>query len=251
MSLIKKVSQSISRFNALDQLIMTVHSVRMPVGFGRGIKSRGRPLSVMAHLKRSVVEVKASENCLAHAIILAIAKVVNDPDYKAYRQGRKIRPVVQKLLDKTGIDLSGGGGIPELLNFQKHFREYKITVYQGLAYEDIMFEGQVDSPKKINLLYDDVEQHYHVIVNITGAMAKYYVKHVRKGTGETLRTCVTKRVAIVWRDPRAPSPLSEFPAPNVIDILGSKRVSRTTNRVRRIRIPFMDAGEIALRVGPS
>ena len=51
---------------------MTVHSVRLPVGFGRGRK--GRPLSVMAHLKRSVVEVKASENCLAHAIIIAIAK---------------------------------------------------------------------------------------------------------------------------------------------------------------------------------
>jgi hypothetical protein len=84
----------------------------MPVGFGRGIKSRGRPLSVMAHLKTSVVEVKASENCLAHAII-AIAKVENDSNYKAYRQGRKIRPVVQKLLDKTGIVLSAGG---EFLN---------------------------------------------------------------------------------------------------------------------------------------
>jgi len=59
LSLIQTFSQSNSRFNALDKLIMTVHSVRMPVGFGkRGIKSRGRPLSVMAHLKRSVVEVK-------------------------------------------------------------------------------------------------------------------------------------------------------------------------------------------------
>jgi len=46
----------------------------MPVGFGRGIKSNGRPLSVMAQLKRSVVELQASENCLAHAIIMAIAK---------------------------------------------------------------------------------------------------------------------------------------------------------------------------------
>jgi hypothetical protein len=80
---------------------MTVHSVRMPVGFVLGMKSRGRPLSVMAHLKRSVVEVKASENCLAHAIIIAKAKLENDPDYKAYVQGRNIRPVVQKLLDKT------------------------------------------------------------------------------------------------------------------------------------------------------
>ena len=90
---------------------MTVHSVRMPVVFGRGIKSKGRPLSVMVHLKRCVVEVKSTENCLAHAII-SIAKAENDPHYKAYRQGRKIRPVVQKLLAKTGIDLSEGGGFP-------------------------------------------------------------------------------------------------------------------------------------------
>jgi hypothetical protein len=116
---------------------MTVHSVRMPMGFGkRGIKSRGRPLSVMTHLKTSVVEVKASENCLAHAIIIAIAKMENDPNYKTYRQGRKISPVVQELIAKTGLNLSEGGGIPKLLNFQEHFRQYKITVYQDLACED-------------------------------------------------------------------------------------------------------------------
>jgi len=72
------------------------------VGFGkREMKSRGRPLSVMAHLKTSVVEVKASENCLAHAIIIAITKVQNDPNYKAYRKGRKIRPVVQEMIAKV------------------------------------------------------------------------------------------------------------------------------------------------------
>jgi len=44
-SVFEKVSQSNSRFNALDTLVVTVHSVRMPVGFGRcDLKSRGRPL---------------------------------------------------------------------------------------------------------------------------------------------------------------------------------------------------------------
>ena len=103
------------------------------MGFGkRAIKSRDRPLSVMAHLKTSVVVVNTSENCLAHAIIIAIAKLENDPKYVAYRRGYKIRPVVQELLDKTGISLSEGGGIPQLIKFQEHFRKYKITVYQGL-----------------------------------------------------------------------------------------------------------------------
>ena len=77
------------------------------------MKSRGRPLSVMVHLKTSVVEVKTSENCLAHAILIAIAKLEYNPDYKAYQKGRKIRPVVEELLDKTGLDLSEGRGIPQ------------------------------------------------------------------------------------------------------------------------------------------
>ena len=55
---------------------MNVLSVRMPVALGRrAIKSKGRPLSVMAHLKTNVVKVQATDNCLAYAIIIAIARV--------------------------------------------------------------------------------------------------------------------------------------------------------------------------------
>jgi hypothetical protein len=60
--------------------------------------------------------------------VIAIAKLTNDPHYKAYRQGRKIRPVVDNLLATTGIDLTNGGGIPELIKFQEHFKEYRIVL---------------------------------------------------------------------------------------------------------------------------
>jgi hypothetical protein len=73
----EKVSQSNSRFSALDRLVIEVHSIKMPVAFGRGIKTKGRPLSVMAHLKTSIMELQAEEKCLAHALIIAIAKVTN------------------------------------------------------------------------------------------------------------------------------------------------------------------------------
>ena len=129
----------------------------------------------MAHLKTSIVEVKAEENCLAYALVISIAKVENDPDYKAYRQGRMRRQVVQTLLETTGIDLSNGAGIPELVRFQEHFRQYKIVVYHGVSCDDIMFEGQVDFPKSLNILYDEVEKHYLVIAKLTDAMAKEYV----------------------------------------------------------------------------
>ena len=55
-SVFERVSQSNSRFNALDTLLVTVHSVKMPSGTGkRARKSMGRPLSMMAHLKKSIV----------------------------------------------------------------------------------------------------------------------------------------------------------------------------------------------------
>ena len=96
-SIFEKVSQPNARLNALDTLVVTVHSDKMPAWLGYGIKTKGGPLSIMAHLKKSIVEVKAEENCLTHALIIAIARVDNNANYKAYRQGRKIRPVVQAL----------------------------------------------------------------------------------------------------------------------------------------------------------
>lgn len=104
-SVFEKVAQSNARFNALDNLVVEVNSVRMPVGFGRvAAKTKGRPLSIMAHFKRSITVVKPEENCLAHALIIAITKLTDDMNYKAFRQGRKIRPVVDRLLETTGIE---------------------------------------------------------------------------------------------------------------------------------------------------
>ena len=84
----------------------------MPVDFGLrgdGIKTKGGPLSVESHLNKSIVQVKTEMNCLAHALIIAFARVTNDPDYKAYRQGRKIYPKVDQLLAATGISLGNDG----------------------------------------------------------------------------------------------------------------------------------------------
>jgi hypothetical protein len=129
----------------------------------------------MAHLKKSIIEVKAEANCLAHTLIIAIAKITNDPNYAAYRKGRKIHNVVDTILAATGINLWNGGGIPELERFQDHFGLYKIVVYIGLNCDSIMFEGQVETSERINLLYDDTTRHYHVIGSLTGAMVKRFV----------------------------------------------------------------------------
>jgi hypothetical protein len=72
----------------------------MPVGFAkRTEKTKGRPLSVMAHIKHSIVEVHARENCLAHALVIVMAYITNDLNYQSYRKGRKkILPKIRELL---------------------------------------------------------------------------------------------------------------------------------------------------------
>jgi hypothetical protein len=74
-SVFEKVSQLNSKFHALDTLTIEVHSVRMPNEFvGDGINTKDRQLQVMAHLRKSIIQVKDETNCLAHAMIIAIAK---------------------------------------------------------------------------------------------------------------------------------------------------------------------------------
>ena len=137
-------------------LIVTVHSATMPVGFGRdGIKRKSRPLATMVQLKRNIVEVGAEDNCLAQTLIIAIARLNNDPN-TSYRKDNKIRPVVRHLLETTGIDLKNGAGIPELTRFQEHLYEYKFVVYSELNYESMVYQGHAECEKRINLLFDEV-----------------------------------------------------------------------------------------------
>jgi len=49
------------------------------------------------------------------------------------------------------------------------------VVFAGLNCDSVMFQGQVESCKRVNLMLDEVTQHYHVIANLIGVMAKFYV----------------------------------------------------------------------------
>jgi len=64
-SVFEKVAQSNARFNALDKLVMTVHSVKMPIGHGGdGIATKGMPLEIMVRLKRSILQLKRKATVL-------------------------------------------------------------------------------------------------------------------------------------------------------------------------------------------
>jgi hypothetical protein len=114
-----KVAQSNAKHQALSTLTFNVHSFKKPVGFGKKAEtSKGRSASVIAHVKRSIEEVTAEEKCLAHALVIAVAKVTSDPIYLTYRMGsKKTLSKVRELLQASSVDLSRGRGIPELQAF--------------------------------------------------------------------------------------------------------------------------------------
>ena len=79
-SMFEKVAKSNDRFNAMDRPIVVLHTVKMPVGSGSTAqRNKGRTVANLAHLKRSVIEVRAENNCLAHALIVAIARLEKTP----------------------------------------------------------------------------------------------------------------------------------------------------------------------------
>jgi hypothetical protein len=57
----EEVAQSNARFMQLDTLRVVVHSIILPLVFN-GVKNKGRPLSVMAHLKNCIIKGKAKKN---------------------------------------------------------------------------------------------------------------------------------------------------------------------------------------------
>jgi len=59
---------------------------------------------------------------------------------------------VRQLLETTGVELDRGCGIRELMQFQEHFKEYRIVVYSGLNCDEVYVDGQIESQKCIKLL---------------------------------------------------------------------------------------------------
>ena len=74
----------------MDKLVVVLHSVRIPVGFGRAPRmTRSRQLANMAHLKRKIIEDKAENNCSAYALIIAISSINKIPTINRIAKGIK------------------------------------------------------------------------------------------------------------------------------------------------------------------
>jgi len=77
-----------------------------------------------------------------------------------------------ELLKASGVDLSMGGVLEELEQFQAYVSENKIVVFDGFISHRVMFGGNSPSLKKLYLFYD---ADYNVITILKAGMAKTYM----------------------------------------------------------------------------
>jgi hypothetical protein len=78
-------------------------------------------------IKKSTV-VKAAINCLAYALVIAVAQYSGDPKYRSYRDEYVLKKPVEEILKASGVDLTNGGGLEELQQFQQYLSDYKFIV---------------------------------------------------------------------------------------------------------------------------
>ena len=81
---------------------------------------------------------KAGFLFLAHALMIAMARVNGDPKYKSYRDGYSLKHPFQDLLSASSVDLTNGGEFKELEQFQNYLSDYKIVVYDGLSPDRVL-----------------------------------------------------------------------------------------------------------------
>jgi hypothetical protein len=98
-----KVIQSNAKFGLSDRLEVHVGRIRTPVGNGRK-KTKGRSLNVLSANEKSIVVVKATFLFLAHALLIAMARVNGDPKYESSRKGRCLQKPVEDHLNASGVD---------------------------------------------------------------------------------------------------------------------------------------------------
>jgi hypothetical protein len=102
-----------------------------------------------------------------------------------------------------------------------------------LNYKDLVFDGQVETEKRINLLYDNVTHHYHVINSITGALSREFVcKGCNKGCQSGVIHRCQEACSDVCQFSNVHTMMVESRASRVIDSSGVAHILTNIKRTR-------------------
>ena len=131
-SQIERVVQSNRDFRLNDTVIVDILHVEAPQGSGRS-KRTTLNIREYLHKKRSIVTIKNNDDlCLARALVVAVAKAQNAPNYgHLIRSDRSIQEKEAKKLHAAANVPLGPCGIPEVKMFQEYLTKVVLDRHRG------------------------------------------------------------------------------------------------------------------------
>jgi hypothetical protein len=174
----ERVIQSNHDFHLNESVDVNIVHVEMPNG-GKGTKRAEINLEKHLAKKRSIIRIRNNDElCLARALIVAKAKIDNDPQYKYIADHRKPMQtrLARELHQKASVPL-GPCGLDEVKQFQTYLSDYQINIVSKEHQNALIFVGP-EQQKKIYLYLHD--NHYDVITTMPGFLARSMYCHTCK-----------------------------------------------------------------------
>ena len=174
-SQIERVIQSNRDFRLNDTVTVDIIRVEEPQGGGR----KRTTLNIREYLKEkgSVITINNNDSlCLARALVVAVARIENDPKYHQIRNS-KGHIQLQRALDlhrAANVPL-GPCGLDEVDLFQKYLTDYEITILSGDHDDSIIYPPEPGDKQPIYLYLHD--KHFDVITKMPGFLSTSYFCH--------------------------------------------------------------------------
>ena len=178
-SQIERVIQSNRDFRLNDTVTIDIIHVEAPQGSGRS-KRNVLNIKDFLHKKRSIITIYNNDNlCLARALVVAIAKIEKDPNYKnMLKPGYKILERKAKELHEAAKVPLGPCGLPEVELFQKYLTNYEINIVSGNHDNSIIYPSGPSPDNNVTPIYLYLhDNHYDVITTMPGFLSNSYFCH--------------------------------------------------------------------------
>ena len=178
-SQIERVIQSNRDFRLNDTVTVDIIRVEEPQGGTSNGKSKRTTLNIREYLKKkkSIITIHNRDKlCLARALVVAVARIENDPKYHQIRN-LKGRIQFQRALDlhraaNVPLDLCG---LAEVEMFQKYLTNYEITIVSGDHDNSIIYPPEPGDKQPIYLYFQN--KHFDVITKMPGFLSVDYFCH--------------------------------------------------------------------------
>ena len=173
---LERVIQSNQDFRLNDTVTIDINHVKTPQGSGR---KKRTVLNIRDYLKQknSVIRINNMDDlCLARALVVARARIENDPKYNQIRQSDKVvqRERAFDLHEAANVPL-GPCGLNEVALFQQYLTNYQIIVVSGDHDNSIIYPPQSsDTDQKPNLILYFQNNHFDVITTLPGFLCRSY-----------------------------------------------------------------------------